>query len=490
MIVLDMDWFEILYYINKYSFSGIDGFNSAYEASQKLNAAKDDSRIEVIMDYLARNNMMDDAHINMMLDAMSDENRSKIDSLVDEIYKDIAAAGNFGDEKYGVALAKIIATNGSCLREDEEDEEESETSSSYEKHFLGEKTVQKFIDDVNELKKNTEHDLVSLVKFVYENNLNQVSYKNIYGDDADVCNDLQIIVPVIEGILDVESYMDDIECDFYDVILEDYSSDEAFIGAIGNIVNDFITFDSGKFDADALLNEIKTIRKNYPDEDLIAYQSVEKMLESKKVLSDNSKYVAGLFTSNKYGDYNVTLAIRHYKAYCDNDTITGKNIIDSDDVADKVKEGINNVLKFILTGYMNTINEISQKILAYDKMIATPFYINNKIKMDIIEVVNLWKNFISSNAYKYLGKSIDDEVIKKCSDLIAKNKYTIDVAGKPQPVFKKEAENIMNLIRDVNIVKPEGRYSSVLDYITTRFAKIDTPIYTQIDVMSVVVQFV
>jgi hypothetical protein len=92
--------------------------------------------------------------------------------------------------------------------------------------------------------------------------------------------------------------------------------------------------------------------------------------------------------------------------------------------------------------------------------------------------VNLWKNFISSNAYKYLGKSIDDEVIKKCSDLIAKNKYTIDVAGKPQPVFKKEAENIMNLIRDVNIVKPEGRYSSVLDYITTRFAKIDTPIYT------------
>ena len=93
------------------------------------------------MDYLARNNMMDDAHINMMLDAMSDENRSKIDSLVDEIYKDIAAVGNFGDEKYGVALAKIIATNGSCLREDEEDEEESETSSSYEKHFLGEKTV-------------------------------------------------------------------------------------------------------------------------------------------------------------------------------------------------------------------------------------------------------------------------------------------------------------------------------------------------------------
>ena len=70
--------------------------------------------------------MMDDAHINMMLDAMSGENRSKIDALVDEIYKDIAAAGNFGDEKYGVALAKIIATNGSCLREDEEESEPKE----------------------------------------------------------------------------------------------------------------------------------------------------------------------------------------------------------------------------------------------------------------------------------------------------------------------------------------------------------------------------
>lgn len=109
--------------------------------------------------------------------------------------------------------------------------------------------------------------------------------------------------------------------------------------------------------------------------------------------------------------------------------------------------------------------------------------------MKLAEIIPLWKNFIDSDTYKYLAKSIDNDIEVKCNRLITYNSYSIDVAGKEEAVIGKKGIMILNIIHDIVIDKPDNRFESIMPYIAPKFAKSDISILMKLNVMIVILNY-
>ena len=207
-----------------------------------------------------------------------------------------------------------------------------------------------------------------------------------------------------------------------------------------------------------------------------------------KVVREKADRLAKMFSKNKFSNYNLVTAIKHFNAY-NGYGFVAKNIITNDDESDIVEESIDSCLKYILNGYSTALTTIDEQITQYNKLVDEPLYINDKIKMNLKEIVSLWKNFIDSDTYKYLAKSIDNDIEIRCNRLITYNSYSIDIAGKEEPVIGKKGILILNIIHDIIIDKPENRFESIIPYIAPRFAKFDISILMQLNVMIVILNY-
>ena len=479
-----MDWFNILYTSKGYSFNNVDEFNSTMETANSLSNSKDDSRVATIMSWLAKNHILKDTYILKMNNAMLTENIEKLQNAVDDVFDKISDI-HFDDSniiKYGIIIQKIVTSNGKFLSENytEPDNEEYEA--------YPEESVKKFIEGVRNLQAQENHKLSDLITFVYENELNNIQFDNFSKDKIAVTNDLSIIVPVITEVSNVRKYEKLAKIDFYKSVLKDYDSDNEFVQAVAYGANENIDFGADSFNQGNLLKIIDVVQQNFPNTTDIAYGTVQNMMESMKVIREKADKLAKMFSKNKFSNYNLVTAIKHFNAY-NGYGFVAKNIITNDDESDIVEESIDSCLKYILNGYSTALTTIDEQITQYNKLVDEPLYINDKIRMNLKEIVPLWKNFIDSDTYKYLAKSIDNDIETRCNRLITYNSYTIDIAGNEEPVIGKKGILILNIIHDIIIDKPENRFESIIPYIAPRFAKFDTSILMQLNVMIVVLNY-
>lgn len=251
-----MDWFNILYTSKGYSFDNANDFQSTMETADSLNGSKDDSRVATIMTWLAKNHILKDKYIMKMNSAMLTENIENLQNAVNDVYDNISDI-HFDDSninKYGTIIQQIVTTSGKFLSKNytEPDNEEYEAPS--------EESVKKFIDDVRKLQTLEDHKLSNLIAFVYENELNNVEFKNFSNEEVAISNDLSIIVPIITEVSNVRKYEKLAKIDFYKSVLKDYDSDNEFVQSVAYGANEYIDFSGDSFKQDNLLRRIDVIQ--------------------------------------------------------------------------------------------------------------------------------------------------------------------------------------------------------------------------------------
>lgn len=77
-----------------------------------------------------------------------------------------------------------------------------------------------------------------------------------------------------------------------------------------------------------------------------------------KVVREKANGLAKMFTKNKFSNYNLVTAIKHFNAYNGYGSVN-KNIITSDDESDMVEKSIDKCLEYILRGYSTAITTIT-----------------------------------------------------------------------------------------------------------------------------------
>ena len=380
-----MTWLEILY-ITKNGFANNSEYSSAVEAADKLAGLNDESRRDILKDWLVDNHLYSRSAIEKMNAAFV------ADIDVEQIYDDVSGfelkKENAG--LYAVLLPNIVKSSGRYL---------SKSGWDGDAEPMDEDDIEKFIDSFNAFKSGN-HSLDAVIRFCYGNSLNAVNEENVTGkksdDDSSIAKMDYSIKTVISELNDVRKHENALLVTLYAAVIKHYDSDEEFISEVAELVNEYIELESGlKFKGTELIDKIKNIKKNYPSDENIAYDQFADGLGEKKLLSSYAKEIESYFKKAKFGDYDLETAINEYVGYN-----RGKSmrVVTDDDISDVFQDGINKCLGHLFASFVKTVDKIDDGISMIDKLFApeNKIYINDELKFAFGDVIGLWKDFIDS----------------------------------------------------------------------------------------------
>lgn len=477
-----MTWLEILY-ITKNGFSNNSDYKSALETADKLTGLNDESRRDILKEWLVDNHLYGRAGIEKMNASFVAD--IDIDWIYDGISKYDLKKENIG--LYAVLLPNIVKSGGLYLSKDGWDGEAESMKND---------DVEKFIDDFNSLKSGN-HSLDAVIRFCYGHSLNSVKEENVTGEESD--NDSAIekmgysIMTVAENLNDVKKHENALIVTLYQAVIRQYDSDEEFISEVAELVNDYVKLESGvKFNGTQLLDDIKEIKKNYPSDESIVYDQFAEGLSDKKLLSSYAKQIESRFRKAKFSDYDLETAIKEFIGYNRGNKST--KVVTDDDISDEFSEGINECLGHLFSSFVKTVERIKKGIDMLDRLFApeNKIYINNELKFPFVDVINLWKDFIGSEKeYKMLGKKIDDTVAEHVKKELDLESYKIAFGNKEYPVLNsKNGDRIMEILDAIVIDKPDGRFESIMPWLNAKFAKADLPVFVKIGVQLKFMQYI
>ena len=93
---------------------------------------------------------------------------------------------------------------------------------------------------------------------------------------------------------------------------------------------------------------------------------------------------------------------------------------------------------------------------------------NKKLKLKLIEYIKRWKDFLSSDIYKWNASDIDAACQKITDNLFKNNDYSLAPlnSSTKQPVFVKNL-NILDIIKKIVTAPNEGHYKSIMPYLAS-----------------------
>lgn len=464
-------WFQVLYSVKK-RFNSLDDFNATVESARNISMVSTgggdkDPRIERLKKYLVENNMLNDNAIYTMLESMSEEHIKIISDAVKKVYDEVDKVSLSDDKKesYRDVVAQIKHSNGLYLNKEKRTHDDVEP--------LDDKELEKLIDSYNELK-NSEKSLENIVKFIYENGFQNVSYKLISGNDSkiEVPNDILVAPFIINSLTNVEQFDNDAKNKFYETVASDkFEDDEELLQKIASVNG------NGYVDLKDAEDCFKKIEEEFPGHNDIAYKYVFGAVKSTQKLRTDAKDLYNMF-GKKFTAPSLAVAIDHYVSYCDGSPVA--NSIVTDDNREEVEENIDTFIDLIFKNYTERLQQVCGYIDEYNKIMTEEFTIQEH-RLTMHKTIKLWKDFKDSGIYEYFGDLIRKSCTEKIKDLLSNNTYSVRYNGKDVNVIDKDID-VFSLIESIDLDRIGHDYDKVVNFVTGSFAKADLPVQIEIQV--------
>lgn len=473
-------WFQILYSVKK-QFADINDLNATIEQADKLTATKgnddaDDPRITMLKEYLLDNHQLNDDSISEMLDAMKEEHLRLIAGALKKVYDEVdkVALSNDMKEQYRDVITQIKYSRGTYLnREHRVHQDDIDKISDDE--------LQNIMNAYNTLK-NDEKSLQNVIKFIYTGDFQNISYKQITGNDnvPDIPNDILIAPYIIDSLTNVEQFNEDDKLKFYETIISDkFDSDEDMIHKIDAVNAD------GYVDLSESKQLLSKITSQYQSVSNISYTFVENMIKSTQALRKFAPDLTKLF-GNKFTAPSLEVAIEHFISWANDEPV--QNCIINNDNYEDAQDYMDDFINVIFEEYNKRLKKITDLIDEHDKLANDEIAISEK-RLTLKECIKLWKDFRASGVYKYYGSLIQDAVQEKVTQLLANNSFTLRYKGKDVNVIKSDV-NVLDVIQHTDLDSIVNNYDEdVAPFVTTSFQKADLHIGVKLQVENEVLKF-
>ena len=464
-------WFQVLYSVKK-RFNSLDDFNATVESARNISMVSTgggdkDPRIERLKKYLVENNILNDNAIYAMLESMSEEHIKIISDAVKKVYDEVDKVTLSDDKKesYRDVVAQIKHSNGLYLNKEKRIHDDVEP--------LDDKELEKLMDSYNELK-NSEKSLQNIVKFIYENGFQNVSYKLISGNDSNmtVPNDILVAPFIINSLTNVEQFDNDAKIKFYETVASDkFEDDEELLQKIASVNG------NGYVDLKDAEEYFKKIEEEFPGHDDIAYKYVFGAVKSTQKLRTDAKDLYNMF-GKKFTAPSLAVAIDHYVSYCDGSPVA--NSIVTDDNREEVEENIDTFIDLIFKNYTERLQQMCGYIDEYNHIMTDEFTIQDH-RLTMPKTIKLWKDFKDSGIYEYFGDLIRKACTEKIKDLLSNNTYSVRYNGKDVNVIDKDID-VFSLMESIDLDRIGHDYDKIVNFVTGSFAKADLPVQIEIQV--------
>ena len=276
--------------------------------------------------------------------------------------------------------------------------------------------------------------LNNLCKFSLLTGLNTLSYYEMTGKRNVTYNIIDVIVPALDAVSNIEKMEADEKSDIYEALIGDYESDNELIEALSKTNVAEIYKD---FKLDSLKKALEKIQSVYVKKNILTNQlddilGDESICESyKDVLKDAT------------GNDDITPVFALECAVSPEDAgITDKAKMKS------VYDAVSDICSVVLKRLTEYAFSIEQNIVNTDAIMKDDFYLNDKLVISLPVCVDKWKSFIESDMYRseLFGKPMDDAVKEIAQKILRGKKFSL--------LNKKNCSDIIKVLKNIDLTKP------------------------------------
>ena len=450
---MSVNWFDIILYTIKPfcgSFTGEDAnalMTEVEELSDKISdlGAPDftfdeekeewvrnkDQRTVAFVEFLKKHGWLNRTIGGRMCEYMELDVRKVVDDQVSSIYEHIKniQLKDENKELYLKSLSELIATKG-----------RSANSKNRKKDItfdlLPEDKLTEFGEMISRLSSADDNakTLNNLCKFSLLTGLNTLSYYEMTGKRNVTYNIIDVIVPALDAVSNIEKMEADEKSDIYEALIGDYESDNELIEAFSKTNVAEIYKD---FKLDSLKKALEKIQSVYVKKNILTNQlddilGDESICESyKDVLKDAT------------GNDDITPVFALECAVSPEDAgITDKAKMKS------VYDAVSDICSVVLKRLTEYAFSIEQNIVNTDAIMKDDFYLNDKLVISLPVCVDKWKSFIESDMYRseLFGKPMDDAVKEIAQKILRGKKFGL--------LNKKNCSDIIKVLKNIDLTKP------------------------------------
>ena len=410
------NWFDIILYTIKPFCGDFRGENAEefideiYELSEKIKdmrtpgftydeeteeyVREKDERTVLFVEFLKKHGWLNRTIAGRMTEYMDSNVSNVFSKNVSSIYtrlKNISFNVAEHRDLYMTSISELLGTKGAAANP-------KYKSSGKEVRMVSDEYFDEFIrlfDLLNDLRED-DRIMYNLFKMSVRMYLNGLSYKLMTGKEPETYNIIDVILPAMEYISNVERVQQDEKSGIYEILTDDYENDKEFITKLaGSDVSSLFK----DFKADSVAKALDKIQSVYVKNNiLISY--LDTLLEDKDICADKlselkdatgqdeiTPSVALECAASPY-DFGITEPVKMKELY------------------DAVAEVCDGVLKKL----MNYVFSIEQNIVNTDAILKDDFYLNEKLVISMPDCIDKWKSFIDSDMYRsdLFGKPMDD----------------------------------------------------------------------------------
>ena len=451
---MSVNWFDIILYTIKPfcgSFTGEDAnalMTEVEELSDKISdlGAPDftfdeekeewvrnkDQRTVAFVEFLKKHGWLNRTIGGRMCEYMVPDVRKVVDEQVASIYEHIKTIQFNMSENSGLylkSLSELISTKG-----------RSANSKNRKKDvtfdLLPEDKLTEFVEMVSRLSSADDNakTLNNLCKFSLLTGLNTLSYYEMTGKRNVTYNIIDVIVPALDAVSNIEKMEADEKSDIYEALIRDYESDNELIEALSKTNVAEIYKD---FKLDSLKKALEKIQSVYVKKNILTNRlddilGDESICESyKDVLKDAT------------GNDDITPVFALECAVSPEDAgITDKAKMKS------VYDAVSDICSVVLKRLTEYAFSIEQNIVNTDAIMKDDFYLNDKLVISLPVCVDKWKSFIESDMYRseLFGKPMDDAVKEIAQKILRGKKFGL--------LNKKNCSDIIKVLKNIDLTKP------------------------------------
>jgi hypothetical protein len=281
------NWFDIILYTIK-PFCGDFRENDAekfideiYNLSMEINNAPipffiedKDERTEKFVEFLKNHGWLNRTISGRMREYMDPEIRQTFDKKVSSIYERLNKISfNVAEHRdlYMTSISELLDTKGGSANP-------KYKSSEKEVRMISDEFFDEFIRLFNDLRQD-DRVMYNLFKTSVLLSLNTLSYKLMTGKEPETYNIIDVILPAMEYISNVERVQQDEKSGIYEILTDDYENDKEFIMKLaGSDVSSLFK----DFKADSVAKALDKIQSVYVKNNiLISY--LDTLLEDKEI---------------------------------------------------------------------------------------------------------------------------------------------------------------------------------------------------------------
>ena len=451
---MSVDWFDIILYTIKPfcgSFSGKDAeklMTEVEELSDKISdlgspdftyndeteewVRNKDQRTVAFVEFLKKHGWLNRTIGGRMCEYMVPDVRKVVDDQVASIYEHIGTTSfNMGEnrELYLKSLSELIATKGRSVNSKNRNKDVTFD-------LLPEERLSEFVDLVSRLSSADDNakTLSNLCKFSMLTGLNTLSYYEMTGKRNVTYNVIDVIVPALDAVSNVEKMVANEKSDIYEALIKDYGSDNELLVELSKTN---VSALYKEFKLDSLKMALEKIQSVYVKKNILTGK-LDDILGDESICENFKKVLA-----DATGNDDITPVFALECAISPEDAG-----ISEPTKMKSVYDAVSDICDVVLKRLAEYAFSIEQNIVNTDAIMKDDFYLNDKLVISLPTCVDKWKSFIESDMYRseLFGKPMDDAVKEIAHNILRGKKYKL--------LNKKNCSDIIKVLKNIDLTKP------------------------------------